>query len=166
MSEWAKGKKEAGKEAREMEKLIDGYSYQDPGHAERTDVKYREMLGEEIGKVRDFLFPMLEAAYLEDNMDNAGGLQDLMQWVEVLALEMGLKMEWNRDAAYKNYEKLIKIDAALISDMQNLAKAAHQMNEDVMKGKAGSVVKRCSEMKQTVTGIITSFKKRRHSLGG
>jgi hypothetical protein len=166
MSEWAKGRKETAKEAGEMEKLIDGYSYQDPGHAERTDQKFRELLGEEIGKARDFLFPLMEAAYLEDNMDNAGAVQDLMQWVEVLALEMGLKFEWNRDATYKNYEKLIKLDASLLANVQNMAKAVHQMNEDVMKGKAGSVVKRCAEMKQSVSEIISSFKKRRHSLGG
>jgi hypothetical protein len=166
MSEWVKARGEAGKEFREMEKAISGYSYKDPEHAEKTDRRFRELIALNVRNSRDFLFPMIEAAYLQKDFDNAGALDDVMQWLDVFLLELGLKMEWNENANCKGFVSLIKSDVTMLRNSKMLAEIIEQMQKDVLHGKGGSVVRKCAQRRKYISDLLLVFKKRRHSLGG
>ncbi len=166
MSEWVKATREAKAEFREMDKAVPGYSYKEPKHAESTDDKFKHLIADEINKSRDFLFPMIEAAYLEKDWDNSGALEDVMQWLDIFLLELGLPLIWNENAGYKNFVRLIKADVTLLRNSRKLTKILEQMQDKVLHGTSGSVVRRCAMLKKYVSDLLVVFKRRRHALGG
>ncbi len=166
MSEWESGKNHAKKEAKELEGLIDGYSYRDAKHAEKTDELYREILTKDMRKCRDLIFPLIEAAYIEQDFKNAGALEDVMQWLDVFLLELGLKLEWNDMATDSEYETLIKTDLVLLNNTNSLVDILDVFQQKTLHGKAGSVVEKCGKIKKYVGDLLLLFKKRRHALGG
>jgi hypothetical protein len=166
MSEWVKARGEAKAEFSDLSKAVPGYSYKDAKSAEETDGKLRKKLQGMVSASRDSLFPMIEAAYLEKDWDNAGALEDVMQWLDLYMLELGLPAEWNEKAGYRGHVKLIRSDLALLRNTAKLAKALEDMNEKVLHGKGGSVVRKSAQLKQFITDLLGSYKKRRHALGG
>lgn len=166
MSEWVKAKGEGKPEFKEMEKAVPGYGYKDPKKAESTDEQFRRMIADDINKSRDFLFPMIEAAYLEEDFDNAGALEDVMQWLDVFLLELGLPLVWGEKAGYKKFVRLMKADVTIMRNSRKLTKILEQMQENVMHGKGGSMVRRCALLKKYVSDLLVVFKRRRHALGG
>jgi hypothetical protein len=166
MSEWVKSKGEAKAECKAMEKAIDGYSYKDPKHSESTDEKLRRLIADEVNKSRDFLFPMVEAAYIEQDTDDATALEEVMQWLDVFLLELGLPLIWNENAGYRNFMKLIKADVTIIANSRKLSKILEKMQEQVLHGKSGSVVRKSAQLKKYVSDLLAVFKRRRHALGG
>lgn len=167
MSEWAKAKDEVKREFNDMEKLIDGYNYKDPKHTEKTDKKLRKLVADEINKTRDFLFPMIEAAYLDQDMKSAGPLDEVMQWLDIYLLELGLKMNWSEVADYKDYMRLIKFDVTLIRNAMKLTEILKDMQDSVLNGKgAASVPRKSTQIKKYIMDLLTVFKRRRHALGG
>ena len=166
MSEWVRAKREAKAENKSMEKEIDGYSYKDPKHSERTDEKLRRLVADEVNKSRDSLFPMVEAAYIEQDTDDATALEEVMQWLDVFLLELGLPLLWNENADYRGYMKLIKADATIVSNSRKLSNILEKMNAQVLHGKSGSVVRKSAQLKKYITDLLAVFKKRRHALGG
>jgi hypothetical protein len=166
MSEWVKAKSEARADFREMEKALDGYSYKEPKHAERTDERFRRRIGDEINRSRDFLFPMIEAAYIEQDVDDATALEEVMQWLDVFLLELGLPLVWNENADYRSYMKLIRADVTISRNAAKLSKILEKMQEQVLHGKSGSVVRKSAQLKKFISDLLTVFKRRRHALGG
>jgi len=166
MSEWVKAKRDRKQEHQRMEKAISPYNYENQKKALATDKKFRVAIGDEINKCRDLTFPMIEAAYLENDMNNAGALEDVMQWLDVFLLELGLPLEWNSEANYRLFSKLIRLDDQLYKDSKKLTLALSKLNDKTLKQKGGSVVNQCATLKQYVTNLLTIFKRRRHSLGG
>jgi hypothetical protein len=166
MSEWVKARGEAKKEFKMMDKLVEGYGYAEPKHAEVTDKHFRRLLADEINKSRDFLFPMIEAAYIESNMDNAGALEEVMQWLDVFLLELGLPLVYNEKAGYREFARLIKSDSGLIENGETLAGVIKKMQDEVLHGRSGPVVRKCAQLKNYLTEMLTLFKRRRHSLAG
>ncbi len=166
MSEWVKAKGEAKKLFKEIEKEVEGYGYKDPKHAERTDEKFRRLMADWINKSRDFLFPMIEAAYLEEEVENAGALEEVMQWLDVFLLELGLPLVWGDNAAYKDYVKIIQSDVTLVRNGEKLAKTLESMQDQVLHGHGGSMVRKCAQLKKFISDMLVVFKKRRHALGG
>jgi hypothetical protein len=167
MSEWDKSKGQVKNEFNYMDKLIGGYSYRDPDHTEKTDEKLRKLVADEINKSRDFLFPMIEAAYLDKDMKSAGPLDEIMQWLDIFLLELGLRMNWSEVADYKDYMRLIKFDVTLIKNSKKLTQILEKMQNEVLNGRGGSgVPKKCLMIKKYVTDLMTVFKRRRHALGG
>jgi hypothetical protein len=167
MSEWEKARGQVKREFGYMEKAVDGYSYKDGKHTEKTDEKLRGLIAAEITKSRDFLFPMIEAAYLEQDMKSAGPLDEIMQWLEIFILELGLKMNWSETADHKDYMRLIKFDVTLLKNSRQLTEILEDMQDDVLKGKGGSSVPRkCTQIKKYITDMMTIFKRRRHAIGG
>ncbi len=166
MSEWVRAKREAKSESKAMEKEIEGYSYQDPKHSEKTDGKMRRLIADEVNKSRDSLFPMVEAAYIEQDTDDAAALEEVMQWLDVFLLELGLPLIWDEHADYRSYMKLIRADATMIINSRKLSKILEAMNEQVLHGKSGSVVRKSAQLKKYISDLLAVFKKRRHALGG
>ncbi len=167
MSEWEKAKGQVKREVSLMEKHIHTYSYKDSGHTEKTDRKLRELIAAEIKKSRDLLFPMIEASYLKQDMKSAGPLDEIMQWLEIFILELGLKMNWSETADYKDYMRLIKFDFTLVKNSRKLAEIIENMQDDVLKGKGvSSVPGKCTQIKKYITDMMTIFKRRRHAIGG
>ncbi|UCD03191.1 MAG: hypothetical protein JSV63_00965 [Candidatus Aenigmatarchaeota archaeon] len=167
MSEWGKARGEMKKEFSWMEKLVDGYSYQDPKHTDKTDNKVRTLIADEIKKCRDTLFPMIEAAYLDQDMKSAGPLDDVMQWLDIFLLELGLKMNWSEVGDHRDYMRLIKFDITLIKNAKKLAEILDDMHERVLKRKdTRSVPAKSAQIKKYILDLLKVFKKRRHSLGG
>ncbi len=167
MSEWGKARGQVKKEYNSMEKLIEGYNYKDPKHTDKTDEKLRKIVADEINKSRDFLFPMIEAAYREQDMKSAGPLDEVMQWLDIFLLELGLKMSWSEVGDYKDYMRLIKFDSALVQNAVKLAGFIEDMQDSVLRGKGGATVpKKCDQLKKYILDLMALFKKRRHSLGG
>ncbi len=166
MSEWDAAKERARKEYRLIEKEIKGYSYASAKSAETTDTALRKAVAANIGMCRDHVFPMIEAAYMEKDFGSAGALEEVMQWLDVFMLELGLMMEWKDHAAMKQYATLIKADWTLLSDSGKLADVLERLNKETLSGKGRSVVKRCAQVKGFVSDLMFVYKKRRHSLGG
>lgn len=167
MSEWGKAKGEMKKEFAWMEKLVDGYSYKDPKHTDKTDNNVRKLVAEEVKKSRDTLFPLIEAAYMDQDMKSAGPLDEVMQWLDIFLLELGLKMNWSEVGDYKDYMRLIKFDITFIKNAKKLTEILDDMHERVMKGKdTRSVPKTSAQIKTYIMDLLKVFKKRRHSLGG
>ena len=165
MSEWVKAKRELKKEFRKMEKEVKDYSYKDPEHAEKTDEAFRKILAQELNKSREIIFPMIESAYKESDMKNAGALEDVMQWIDVFLLETGLPLEWNKDADHMKYRKLIKLDVTILDNTRKLNGILEKMGEKATEGGSGSAVKKCAQLKNYVSDLLRYFKRRRHSLG-
>ncbi|MBN2330347.1 MAG: hypothetical protein JXC85_00890 [Candidatus Aenigmarchaeota archaeon] len=166
MSEWVRAAREAKQEHNALKKEIEGYSYKDPRHSESTDESFRRLIADEVNKSRDFLFPMVEAAYIEQDTDDATALEEVMQWLDVFLLELGLPLIWNESADYRSYMKLIRTDVTVIKNARDLAKILGKMNDQVMHGKSGSVVRKCAQLKKYVSDLLTILKRRRHALGG
>ena len=167
MSEWGKARSEVKKEHSFMEKLVEGYNYKDPEHLDRTDRKVRILIADEIKKSRDFVYPMIEAAYLDQDMKSAGPLDEVMQWLDIFLLELGLKMNWSEVGDYKDYMRLIKYDVSLIKNAKKLTEIIDVLNERVLRHKdTRSVVTKCVQIKKYIVDLMSVFKKRRHSLGG
>ncbi len=167
MSEWVKAKDNVKKEFNAMEKLINGYSYKDPKHTEKTDERLRQLIADEINKSRDFLFPIIEAAYLDQDMKSAGPLDEVMQWLDIFLLELGLKMNWSEVAVYKDYMRLIKFDTTMINNASRLTGIMESMQDSVLNGRgASSVPGKSLQIKKYIMDLLTIFKKRRHALGG
>jgi hypothetical protein len=167
MSEWEKAKDEAKREARIMQKEVRGYSYKDEEHAEKTDKEYRNLVSGFINDSRDHVFPMIEAAYLEKHFENASVLEEVMKWLDIFLLEIGLKLEWRDDADYRAFSRLIKADVTLLENSRKLAQITKKMKEDVLRNKAKKpLTKKAHQLRQYVSDLMLVFKKRRHSLGG
>jgi hypothetical protein len=166
MSEWDKAKGDYKKEFRNMEKEIKGYSYKNPEKAESTDGKFRGILSEEVGKSRDFLFPIIEKSYIEGDLDDASAMEDAMQWLDVFMLELGLPLAWNDEAVRKDFARLIRLDFSLLNDTKKLADVFRDMQKRWLSGKGGSADKKSASIKKFITELLTLFKRRRHSLGG
>jgi hypothetical protein len=166
MSEWVRATREAKADFKEMEKAVAGYSYKDPKKAESTDEHVKRILADEAHKAKDFLFPIIEAAYLEEEFDNTGALEDVMQWLDVFMLELGLPLEWDDRASSKNFVRLIKADVTLLRNVRKLAKILEQLNEKVLHGHGGSMVRKSAELKKFISDLLVLFKRRRHALGG
>lgn len=166
MSEWVKAKDAARKEAKEMEKSLKGYSYKDRESAGKTDTEYRKAVAGHINASRDLIFPMIESAYLEKDFESAGALEEVMQWLDVFLLELGLKLEWRDDAGYRDFVTLIRSDFTLLQNAGKLEETIGRMKKDALGGRGRSVVKRCTQLREYVSDLMFVFKKRRHSLGG
>ncbi len=166
MSEWVKATGEVKKEFKEMEGALRGYSYREPKKAESTDKKFRRLVGEETGRCRDSLFPMIEAAYMDNDMDNAGPLEEVMQWLDIFILELGLPLVWDDKAGYKNFAKLIRSDVTLLRNSRKLSEILDRMQKEVLHGKGHSVIRKCAQLKKYISDLLTVFKRRRHALGG
>jgi hypothetical protein len=167
MSEWERGCEVAKKEKKAMERLVKSYGYRDEKSAGRTDIEVRKAVAGHVNDSRDLVFPMIEAAYLAQDMDDAGALEDVMQWLDVFLLELGLKLEWNDHAMHRNYVTLIRSDLALMQNSEKLHSAIGKLNEGYLKKKSvRSVKKRCEDIRSFISDVMLVFKKRRHSLGG
>lgn len=166
MSEWNKAKGEVKRKARIMEKIISNYSYQDPKHSSATDKQVRITYGDDVNKARDLLFPLIESSYLENNMDNAGALEDVMQWLDVFLLELGLPLIWKLEANYRDYSRLIKYDVEMLENTRKLLKAFEKLNTEGKKGEGKSFVKKSAQLKKSIQDLLSVFKRRRHVLGG
>jgi hypothetical protein len=166
MSEWIKAAKETKPEFREIDKAISDYNYSEPKKAEVTDERVRRLIAEHINKSRDFLFPMIEAAYLEKEMDNASALEDVMQWLDLFLLELGLPLVWDDRADYRKLAKLIKADVTMIRNSKQLEGILESMQDRVLHGRSGPVVKKCAQLKKYISDMLGLYKTRRHVLGG
>lgn len=166
MSEWIKATGEVKKETKEMEKKVKGYSYRYPDKSETTDEKIRRLIADEINKSRDFLFPLIENSYRKSDIKNASALEEVMQWLDVSLLELGLPLIWSETAGYKSFEKLIRLDTAILKNSENLAKALEKFHDVVMKGREKDIPEKCVKMKKYITDVLSLYKKRRHILEG
>ena len=166
MSEWVRAKGEAKAEFKEMDKAVAGYSYKEPKHAESTDNHVKRLIADELNKSKDSLFPMIEAAYMEKDWDDSGALEDVMQWIDVFLLELGLPLQWDEKAGCRSFVKVIKADVTLLRNSRKLASILEKMNEQVMGGRGGSAVRKSAQLKKFIADMLGVFKKRRHALGG
>ena len=165
MSEWANAKSEAKKELKEMEKSVPGYGYAEPKQAEATDGSFRKAMADELNRSRDFLFPMIEAAYIGKDMENAGALEQVMQWLNAFLLELSLPLLWNEKADSRAFSKLIRHDAALLGSAAKLTGTLKDMCDIVLHGKSVAVAKKCAQLNASIIDMLSVYKRRRHALG-
>ena len=142
MSEWDKAKKESGKDGKMMAKLVSDYSYKDPATAKKTDRKVKKAVAENLNRSRDFIFPMIEAAYLRKDMENAGALEDNMQWLNVFLLELELQVLPHTDARHLREPQIVK--RAL--DGQALRIVHRRLQNNVNLGQIHAVCSLLSEL--------------------
>jgi hypothetical protein len=164
MVEWTKAKEAAAREYHAMHKAAEGYGYGEGKAAEKTDLAVRRIAAKSINEAKDELFPLIESSYLGRDFDSAGALNDIMQWLDLLLLEMDLRMLWKADADYRGYVVLIRSDAALIRGAEKIAASVKGL-KTAGKGRGG-VKKACAEIKESIAGLMMLLKRRRHSLGG
>jgi len=167
MGYWSKAAGELRKSVSEMEEEISGYSYKDPKHTEKTDFKFRKIIASEINKCRDLLFPLIEAAYIEQDMKKAGVFDEMMQWFDIFLLELGIGMKWSEVAEKKDYMRLIRLDVSMLKNTRRLTDVMKALNESVLeKKRTVNVSEKGRQIKKYIMDLLSLFKKRRLSLGG
>jgi hypothetical protein len=165
MSEFDKARKEAKADAKEMDKLLNNYSYKGSKEAARTDVEFRKLLAEHFGKARDDIVAVLEMAYQDSEMETASKLEGVLEWLNVAMLEMRLELEWSDETDHEHLIRLVKLDRSLARNAEKLLEATGRL-KDMTGQNRRMLAKRCHETTELITGMLEDYKKRRHVLGG
>jgi len=153
-------------------KVIAGYSGYKKGKSKEDDLAVRLRLAEELDKSRNYLFNLLENAYLENDTMGAAQAQSIIDLIDNLKKEVTLASTGHKYALFSQQhsissskmKKLIRYDASVIQKSIELSEKLEEVISANLESE--SLVNQLKNIKNEFVSLQASFRERIEYLKG